>query len=107
MKKFFKSLIVLLVAFTLFSGNVYAENDEEVLSTENTVEESSSEYTTVTSVKSSSTTGNELNASMMCANYGHLAREINELEEGGIDSFHIDIMDGRFVPNFAMQSEMK
>ena len=38
MKKFFKSLIVLLVAFTLFSGNVYAENDEEVLSTENTVE---------------------------------------------------------------------
>ncbi|MBR5637032.1 MAG: ribulose-phosphate 3-epimerase [Pseudobutyrivibrio sp.] len=44
----------------------------------------------------------ELNASMMCANYGHLAREINELEEGGIDSFHIDIMDGRFVPNFAM-----
>ena len=44
----------------------------------------------------------ELNASMMCADYGHLSREVNELEEGGIDSFHIDIMDGRFVPNFAM-----
>ncbi len=44
----------------------------------------------------------ELMASMMCANYGHLAREVKELEEGGIDSFHIDIMDGRYVPNFAM-----
>ena len=44
----------------------------------------------------------ELTASMMCANYGHLAREVKDLEEGGIDSFHIDIMDGRFVPNFAM-----
>ena len=44
----------------------------------------------------------ELTASMMCANYGHLEREVKELEEGGIDSFHIDIMDGRYVPNYAM-----
>ena len=44
----------------------------------------------------------ELMASMMCANYGNLEKEVKELEEGGIDSFHIDIMDGRFVPNFAM-----
>ncbi len=44
----------------------------------------------------------ELMASMMCANYGHLEKEVKELEEGGIDSFHIDIMDGRYVPNFAM-----
>ena len=44
----------------------------------------------------------ELTASMMCANYGHLAREVTELENAGIDSFHIDIMDGRFVANFAM-----
>lgn len=44
----------------------------------------------------------ELNASMMCANYGHLAREIEDLENGGIDSFHVDIMDGRYVPNYAM-----
>jgi len=44
----------------------------------------------------------ELMASMMCASYGNLEQEVKNLEEGGIDSFHIDIMDGRYVPNFAM-----
>ena len=44
----------------------------------------------------------ELTASMMCACYGNLEKELRELEEGGIDSFHIDIMDGRYVPNYAM-----
>ena len=44
----------------------------------------------------------ELMASMMCANYGNLEKEVKALEEGGIDSFHIDIMDGQFVPYFCM-----
>ena len=44
----------------------------------------------------------ELTASMMCANYGNLEKEVSELEKGGIDSFHIDIMDGHYVPNYAM-----
>ena len=44
----------------------------------------------------------ELTASMMCANYGHLEQEVKKLEEGGIDSFHIDIMDGHYVPNISL-----
>ncbi|WP_029544367.1 ribulose-phosphate 3-epimerase [Selenomonas sp. AB3002] len=44
----------------------------------------------------------QLMASMMCADYRNLQREVEALDEGGIDSFHIDIMDGRYVPNYAM-----
>ncbi len=44
----------------------------------------------------------ELMASMMCADYRNLEKEVRELESAGIDSFHIDIMDGRYVQNYAM-----
>ena len=44
----------------------------------------------------------KFSASMMCADYGHLESEIRSLEAAGIDSFHIDIMDGEFVHNFGM-----
>ncbi len=39
---------------------------------------------------------------MMCADYRNLEKEVRELDASGIDSFHIDIMDGRYVNNFAM-----
>lgn len=44
----------------------------------------------------------ELSASMMCADYSCLRDEVKNLENGGIDIFHIDIMDGSFVDNFGM-----
>ncbi|WP_271002017.1 ribulose-phosphate 3-epimerase [Listeria seeligeri] len=40
--------------------------------------------------------------SMMCANFANLEAETKSLDAAGIDIFHMDIMDGDFVPNFGM-----
>lgn len=40
--------------------------------------------------------------SLMCANQLTLLEEIENLESTGISSFHVDIMDGIFVKNFAL-----
>lgn len=40
--------------------------------------------------------------SILSADFANLERDIKELEGMGIDSFHIDVMDGNFVPNISL-----
>jgi len=40
--------------------------------------------------------------SILTADFGRLAEEIAAAEEGGARLFHLDVMDGRFVPNLTI-----
>jgi len=38
-------------------------------------------------------------ASILSADFGHLARDVKKAEDAGVDMIHFDVMDGHFVPN--------
>ncbi|BAF73096.1 ribulose-phosphate 3-epimerase [Sulfurovum sp. NBC37-1] len=40
--------------------------------------------------------------SILSADFGHLARDVKAICEGGCDLVHVDVMDGHFVPNLTI-----
>lgn len=47
-----------------------------------------------------------ISSSLMCADFRNLEHQIKLLEEGGNDYVHCDIMDGIFVPNYTLGTDI-
>ena len=45
-------------------------------------------------------------ASIMCADPFAMGKDIEQLEKAGVEYLHCDIMDGRFVPNLMLSTEI-
>jgi ribulose-phosphate 3-epimerase len=46
--------------------------------------------------------GPQISASILNADFGHLFEEVRRADAGGVDSIHLDVMDGHFVDNLTM-----
>ena len=42
---------------------------------------------------------------MLAADFGHIAKAAQDLEESGAERIHVDVMDGVFVPNFTFGTD--
>ncbi|MFC6176889.1 ribulose-phosphate 3-epimerase [Companilactobacillus huachuanensis] len=43
--------------------------------------------------------------SLMCADFTKIKQEVNDLDDAKVDIFHMDVMDGNYVPNVALGVE--
>ena len=47
----------------------------------------------------------QIAASMMCAGIDKIFYYLTEFKEAKLEFLHVDIMDGQFVPNFALGTD--